>query len=188
MTFNTMERTYTITVCCTDRSGLTADITCFIQNHSGFIKEVDQHSDAIENAFFMRLELVASSIDLSFDEFKVAFTEFAQNHQIKFTMRDSRNKPKVLICVSQHEHCLADILYRWRTQDFAFEITGVVSNHEQLKDYVEWHNIPFHYCPVTKENHAQTHRDIEALFHETQSDVMVQRVTCKSYPPLCAKT
>lgn len=168
-----MERTYIITVSCQDRCGITAEITSFIKQHNGFIKEVDQHSDAVENAFFMRLELVASSIALSFEQFKLEFTNFAKAYDFEFTISDSQQKPKVLLCVSQYEHCLADILYRWRTQDFDFEITAVVSNHQSLKDYVEWHKIPFHYIPVNKESYEEAHQKIETLFEQTQSDVMV---------------
>ncbi|MBL7003209.1 MAG: formyltetrahydrofolate deformylase [Gammaproteobacteria bacterium] len=168
-----MERTYIITVNCEDRAGLTADITHFIQQHNGFIKEVSQHSDPVEHTFFMRLELIASSIQLPFSKFEQQFSSFAQSHHLNFCIKDSDIKPKVLLCVSQYEHCLADILYRWRTQDFEFDIAGVVSNHQKLQDYVEWHNIPFHYLPVTKVNHAETHQKIEDLFQQSQSDVMV---------------
>ncbi len=168
-----MKKTYTITASCKDRSGLTADITAFIQQYNGFINEVDQHSDSDENLFFMRLELVAESINLSYEKFKAAFEQFAAKNAIKCTIRNSANKPKILICVSQYEHCLADILYRWRSQDFDFEIMGVISNHNSLKNYVEWHNIPFHYFPITKDTHAQVHQNILQLFEKTQSDVLV---------------
>lgn len=183
-----MPRSYILTVCCKDRTGLTADVTDFIARHSGWITEASQHSDAVEKAFFMRIEVLADSLKLSYDEFKDAFSELAQNQDWKWHIRDTSELTRVLVCVSKFDHCLNELLYRWRSQDFSFDIPAVISNHEDLRDYVEWHGIPFHYIPMHAKNKQSAFEEIFELFWQVQADVMVLARYMQILPPwLCER-
>ena len=70
--------------------------------------------------------------------------EFSMEWQIT----DTDVRKRVMLLVSREDHCLADLLYRWRSGDMECDITSVVSNHEDLRSFVEWHEIPFHAVPV----------------------------------------
>ncbi|MNS82322.1 Formyltetrahydrofolate deformylase [compost metagenome] len=90
--------------------------------------------------------------------------------------------------VSKQDHCLYDLLYRYRSQEFEFEVAGVISNHENLRSFVEWHNIPYHYLPINKENKQQKYTEIVKLFEDYKADVMVlARYMQVLSPEVCAR-
>jgi len=183
-----MQRSYILTVCCRDRSGLTADVTDFIARHGGWITEASQHSDAVENAFFMRIEVLADSLSLDIDDYREAFAQLAQGQNWQWRISDTAQLPRTLICVSKFDHCLNELLYRWRSQDFGFDIPAVVSNHEELRDFVEWHGIPFHHIPVNPQNKQQAFEELFELFWEYQSDALVLARYMQILPPwLCQR-
>ena len=66
-------------------------------------------------------------------------------------IEDTARRVRVLIAVSKLDHCLQDLLFRWRSGVLPVDVVGVVSNHPDLRSLVEWHQIPFHHLPVTAE-------------------------------------
>ena len=79
-------------------------------------------------------------------------------------IEDTAQRVRVLIAVSKLGHCLQDLLHRWRSGVLPVDIVGVVSNHEDLRGLVEWHQIPFHYLPVTADTRRSRKRDCCELF------------------------
>ena len=57
-------------------------------------------------------------------------------------------RARLLVLVSKFDHCLNDLLYRWRTGALAVDIVGIVSNHSDLAPLAEWHGLPFHHLPL----------------------------------------
>ncbi|MBL4762283.1 MAG: formyltetrahydrofolate deformylase, partial [Gammaproteobacteria bacterium] len=172
-----MQQTYILTVSCPDKTGITAATTGFIAEHGGWITEAAQHSDTNERpgeyTFFMRIEIKADSLPFSLDEFRQRFRSIADQFDMQWKISDSRIKPRIIIFVSKLDHCLTDLLYRWRNQEFSFDIPCVISNHENLKAYVEWHDIPFIHVPVTKENKQQAFKKMQGLINKYQGDAIV---------------
>lgn len=166
-------RRYILTLSCPDRPGIVAAVSGLIGRHKGSITEAAQHSDNVERWFFMRVEIAGDSLPEGPDALLNDFRPLAEEFGMQWQWSDTARKKRVLILVSQHDHCLADLLYRWRTQDFEFDIPAVVSNHDGLKEYVEWHGIPYHHVPVTPDNKPEAFSRIEALFDHYQADLMV---------------
>jgi formyltetrahydrofolate deformylase len=78
-----------------------------------------------------------------------------------------------MVAVSQHGHCLNNLLHRWSTGSLPVDVIGVVSNHEDLRSLVEWHGVPFHYLPVDAgAKDAQERRLIE-LFGQAGGELLV---------------
>ena len=50
--------------------------------------------------------------------------------------------------VSREDHCLSDLLWRWRNGELGGELVAVVSNHPDLAEQVEAVGLPFHHVPV----------------------------------------
>lgn len=166
-------RRYTLTISCPDRVGIVAAVSTFLAEHGGWILEASQHSDHGSASFFMRHEILAESLPFDIDEFKSRFSIIAQRYDMKWSLEDSAIKKRLVVLVSKQDHCLDDLLHRWRGQDFSFDIPVVISNHEDLRSFVEWHGIPFMHIPVTKENKEEAFRKILQLYHEYQGDGMV---------------
>lgn len=183
-----MKQIYTLTLYCPDRPGVVAAVCTFIAGYGGSIVESSQHSDLVEGCFFMRVEVDAASLSIDLETFKQKFSSIGENFQMTWQLFDSKQKHRVVVLVSKHDHCLADILYRWRNQDIKFDIPCVISNHEDLRDFVEWHDIPFHYIPMNKDNKADAFKQIEELFVKYQGDTMVLARFMQILPPdLCQK-
>lgn len=168
-----MERSYILSVSCPDRVGVTAALSGFIAEHCGWITESSQHSDPEAGYFFVRIAMKAASLPFDTEGFAQRFQRIADEFQMTWRISDTGVKNRVVVMVSKFDHCLNDLLYRWRNQDFAFDIPCIISNHEDLRDYVEWHGIPYHHVPVTKDNKQQAYDEIERLFSDYQGDTMV---------------
>ena len=168
-----MPQTFTLLASCRDRVGIVAQVSNFIAQHNGWITEASYHTDPVSRWFFMRHVIAAESLPFGIEEFRRQFTPCAQELDLQWRISDSATPKRVVVLVSKEEHCLAELLYRWRSQDIRFEIAAVISNHELMRDYVEFHGLPYHYVPVDSNNRAQAFSEITQLFDSYQADLIV---------------
>lgn len=170
---NINTRRYRLIISCPDQVGIVAAVSSFLADHNGWILEANHHSDASANWFFMRQEIRADSLPFDIDEFRSLFSEIADQYKMNWYISDSEVPKKVVLLVSNEEHCLADLLYRWRTKEYDFEVTAVISNHDRLRSYVEWHNIPYYHIPVKNGDKALHFKQVEEKIEQHQADVVV---------------
>ena len=168
-------RRYVLTITCSDRIGIVAAVTGFIASHGGSVLEATQHGDLSSGLFFLRIEVTAESLPFGPAEFRDAFRPVAEEFAMEWQITDTEVRKRVMLLVSREDHCLADLLYRWRSGDMECDITSVVSNHEDLRSFVEWHGIPFRWVPVPAEagQKAEAFTEIHRVFEEERADVMV---------------
>jgi formyltetrahydrofolate deformylase len=164
---------YILSLSCPDRVGVVAAVSSFIAQHQGWITEAQHHSDELSERFFMRQEILAESLKLSLVEFRSAFGSIADEFQMDWKITDSAQKKRVVLLVSKLEHCLYDLLSRWRSGELAIDIPCVISNHEDFRKLVEWHEIPFHHVPVTTETKESAYETVMQLYDAAQADTMV---------------
>jgi formyltetrahydrofolate deformylase len=171
----TPEPTYTLTVSCADRVGIVAAVSAYIAERGGWITEASYHSDATTGRFFMRNVMLVSSIKGSLAALRDGFVAIGKQFDMQWSISDSATPKRVALLVSKLDHCLVDLLYRWKSGELECEIPCVISNHEDLRSYVEWHGIPYHHVPVPADvaGKQAAFARIEQLFLETQADVMV---------------
>jgi formyltetrahydrofolate deformylase len=169
----TTSQKYILSLSCPDRVGVVAAVSGFIAQHQGWITEAQHHSDELSERFFMRQEILAESLNLSLVEFRAAFGPIAHEFQMDWKITDSRQKKRVVLLVSKLEHCLYDLLSRWRSGELAIEIPCVISNHEDFRKLVEWHEIPFHHVPVTADTKESAYETVMQIYDEAQADTMV---------------
>ena len=185
------ERFYTLTASCPDRVGIVAAVSGFFAQHGGWILETTLHSEPPNAegvaAYFMRLEIKADSLPFDLEGLRAAFTPVANEFNMTWKISDSAKRKRVVILVSKQEHCLYDLLARWQSKELDVDIPCIISNHETLRGFVEWHGIPFHYVPVTPDNKPEAYARIGQLFKEADADVMVlARYMQILSPDLCA--
>jgi len=168
-------RRYILTINCPDRIGIVAAVTGFIAGHGGSVLEAAQHGDLSSGRFFLRIEVTAESLPFGPEAFRAAFEPVAAEFAMEWQLTDSDDRKRVVLLVSREDHCLADLLYRWRSGDLECDIACVISNHEDLRSFVEWHGIPFRWVPVPAEpdQKAAAFDEIERIFTEERADVMV---------------
>lgn len=181
-----MQRSFILTASCPDRTGITGAVTGFIADEGGWITEASQHSDPMEQAFFMRIEILADSLPYDSLELVKRFSRTAERFGMRWKVTDTAKKSRIVILVSKADHCLNELLYRWRSQDFEFDVAAVVSNHDDLRHFVEWHGIPYHHVPVTKDRKTAAFARIRELYDELDADLMVLARYMQILPPdLC---
>jgi formyltetrahydrofolate deformylase len=164
---------YTLTLSCPDRVGIVAAVSSFIAAHSGWIVEASHHADQDARRFFMRQEILADSLPFGVDEFRQRFAPIATEFRMDWNLSDSAVKKRVVLLVSKQEHCLYDLLARWHAKELDIDIPCVISNHGDLRSFVEWHGIAFHHVPVPAADKAKAFADIRRLFDAARGDVMV---------------
>ncbi|MEN3290159.1 MAG: formyltetrahydrofolate deformylase, partial [Bradyrhizobium sp.] len=124
--------------------------------------------------FFMRVVFTAADLAVNLPALQTGFAAIAERFGMDWQMRDRAAKRRVMLLVSKFDHCLVDILYRWRTGDLAMVPTAIVSNHPRdTYAGLDFGDIPFHHMPVTRETKRHQENAVLKLVDETRSDLVV---------------
>jgi formyltetrahydrofolate deformylase len=168
-----MKNTATLLVTCPDTRGIVAAIADFLYQHNANILHADQHQDAENNLFLMRVEWDLASFNLTEAGFDAAFKQISDKFNMIWQLKLSQHKTRVAIMVSQYDHCLADLLQRHKSGELACEIPLVISNHRDTEDLVKFYGIDFHYIEVSKDNKPQAEAAQFKLFEDYNIDLIV---------------
>ncbi len=183
-----MTRTYRLITASPDRPGIVARLSGLIAEHNGWLSDANQHSDAASGWFFSRNEVIADSLPFDLETFKKLLEPVAKEFSMQWHITDSSIKKKVVLMASKQSHCLADLLHRWHSGEMDCEIPCVISNHNDLRDMVEWHNIPYYHVPVTAENKPSAFAEVEEIVDKYNADAVALARYMQIIPPaLCKK-
>ncbi|MBK8175885.1 MAG: formyltetrahydrofolate deformylase [Rhodospirillales bacterium] len=167
------QQRYILTISCPDRTGIVAAVAGFLADHDAFITESSHFGDARTQRFFMRTVFRIGAATPGLDQFAQRFSRVAERFNMVWGLHDAQRRERVLILVSKLDHCLNDLLYRYRTGDLRVDIPAIVSNHPELEPLAEWHGIPFHHLPITPTTKPQQEAAILALVHDLEIDLVV---------------
>ena len=166
--------TFSLLLVCPDRKGIVAAVAGFLSDHDASIVEAKQFNDQLTRRFYMRAVFTAVGPRfLALEELRAKFAALASSYEMTWQIEDTAQRVRVLIAVSKLDHCLQDLLFRWRSGVLPVDIMGVISNHADLRSLVEWHQIPFHHLPVTADTRAQQEAQILELMSRHQVDLLV---------------
>lgn len=169
-----MTQRLVLTLSCPDRHGIVADVTAFLAQHNYNIEESSQFEDRQEKRFFMRTELAPVNDQATpLAELKKEFSQLNGTDQMCWELRDLGVKPKVVIAVSRWGHCLNTLLHKWKAGTLPVDIVAVVSNHNDMRDLVEWYNVPYHHLPVTPDTKAAQEAEILKVISDTEADLLI---------------
>ena len=173
LNFTTMKK-ITILIHCKDQSGIIAAVTNFIASKNGNIVYIDQHVDQEQEVFFMRLEGEFEIASYNNSDFKALFQqEIALRFNMNWELYTAVYRPKMALFVSKYDHCLYDILGRYKSGELALEIPMIVSNHLDLKPIADSFDIPFFHVPVTKDTKPEAEAKHLELLSEHDIDFIV---------------
>lgn len=168
-----MKNTATLLITCPDRKGLVAAIADFLYQQDANILHADQHQDAENNLFLMRVEWEWNGQSISHDDFASRFSSIAQRFEMQWQLHVSQKRPRMAIMVSQYDHCLVDLLHRHQSGELNCDIPLIISNHKDTQRLAEFYGIPFHHIEVAKETKAGAEAEQFALFNENEIDFIV---------------
>jgi formyltetrahydrofolate deformylase len=152
---STQDNMITLLISCPDRPGIVAAVSSFIFEHHGNICQSDQHStDPHHGTFFMRVSFTEDSFTLNQADLVRDFTPIAQMLHMDWSVHYSRQRKRACIFVSKLDHCLTDLLWRWKSGELAMDIPCIISNHQNLEALAQMYGIPYYDFPTRKEHHS----------------------------------
>jgi formyltetrahydrofolate deformylase len=161
-----------LTLSSADRPGITARVTGFLFEQGCNILEAQQFNDREADRFFMRIEFAPLAAEA--DALRAAFLPLAGELGMdwKLVRRDRRRR--VLIMVSKFDHCLADLLYRWRIGELPIDPVAIVSNHpREAIGHTHLGEVPFHHLPVTSATKESQEAQVRAVAEQSGAELVV---------------
>jgi len=171
---NQQSLTYILTASCLGRSGTVDVVTRFLRKFGCYITELNSFDDALNQRFFIRTVFrMEDNAPLEQSAFCATFAERAEAFDMEWELTPSDYRPKVVIMVSKYEHCLNDLLYRFRTGNLPVDIRAVISNHPDLQSLAQWHDIPYYHFPINADTKPQQEVQVQAVLDETGCELLV---------------
>ena len=162
---------YYLTLTCPNRPGIVAAVSTYIFELGGDIEEAQQFDDKASKRFFMRVSFSSSSDS---NTLKAGFVEIAKRFDLTWDLRAVKDLKRVLIMASKLDHCLVDLLYRWRIGELPMIICGIVSNHpREVYSSIDFADIPFYHLPVTSETKPAQEAKLLEIVANSKVDMVI---------------
>jgi|SRR5581483_2717659 len=153
-----------LVVSCRDQQGIIAGVSGLLARLGANIVGSHQYStDPEGGAFFLRMEFHLAGIDGDRERVRAALAPVVERFQMDSKLVFPGERKRLAIFVSRREHCLLDLLWRWRRHDFEFDLAGVVSNHPDLRYEVEEFGVAYHHVPVEQGRKPQAEQKMIEL-------------------------
>ncbi len=163
----------TLLISCRDAPGIVATLAGFIADQGGNILDSDQHTDPAVGVFFIRLVFELDGFHLAREEIEPRIRERLMAFAPSVDVRFSDVPQRVAILVSKYDHCLYDLLLRWRGKELRCEIPLVISNHPNLEHVAKHFDLPFKVFPITKGTKPQQEAAVLAELAAERIDLVV---------------
>lgn len=166
------ETNFVLTLSCTDKPGIVSSVSTHLFDSGCNILDAQQYDDQTTGKFFMRVLFEAPGQDI--EAMREAFSPIAGNFEMSWLMRSWSEKRRVMIMVSRFDHCLVDLLYRWRNGELPMDITAIVSNYpRETYSHIDFSGMDFHHLPITKETKLEQETQLWELIRSTRTDLVV---------------
>jgi formyltetrahydrofolate deformylase len=165
---------FVLSLSCPDRPGIVAAVSAFLFDNGQNILDAQQFDDVETGKFFMRVVFTGSSSTHSTDDLRARFAPVASRFAMNFRLRDRLAPQRVMLLVSKLDHCLVDLIYRWRIGELAMIPSAVVSNHPRENfTSSELGEIPFHHLPMTPATKFDQEIALSKLIETTGTELVV---------------
>ena len=162
---------YVLQIKSPDKPGIVAAIAPLLASKGCDIREAGVYGDPITKTFFIRMRI--SSKDLNQAELGAVLKPLAQKMELDWKLKDLSQNMKVLVAVSKFDHCLLDLLHKWRIGSLPIDVVGVVSNHYTLRYIAEQNDVPFHHLPISKATKPAQEAAFAKIISETSAELTV---------------
>ncbi len=155
------------------RLGTVDVVTRFLKEQRCYITEQQSFDDRLSGRFFIRTEFRPEAEGFDAGAFEAGFAARAAEFDMTFELTPPGRRLPVVIMVSKADHCLNDLLYRYRIGQLPIEIRAIVSNHPDLASLAEWHGLPYHHLPITPETKPEQEAQVWAVIEETGAELVI---------------
>ncbi|MGL5165406.1 MAG: formyltetrahydrofolate deformylase [Afipia sp.] len=162
-----------LSLSCPDRPGIVATVGTRLFEAGCNVLEAHQYNDPETQLFFMRVRFAIFS-DKTLETLSQEFRTTAEQFGMSWNMRGNEELKRVVLLVSKFDHCLADLLYRWRTGEMQMNIVGIIANYPRdTYNHLDFDGIPFHHLPVTKATKMEQEAQVWDVIQKTNADLVV---------------
>lgn len=173
-----MSTSFILSFHCPDSSGIQSKVSSLLYSNDAFLTDVQSYSDIASKSFFSRIVFSVPSEEV-INKINSELQSLGIDLSMVWSIDSEEKKVKTIIAVSKLGHCLNDLLFRAKYRNMPIEIVGVISNHEDFREIVEFNNIPFHYLPIEKT--LDSKKKQESLFQEVVEDSDAEMIVLARY-------
>jgi formyltetrahydrofolate deformylase len=161
-----------LTLSCPDQPGIVARVATTLFERGANILDAMQYDDEETGRFFMRVVFDPGENDVA--ALREALALVSERYAMDWRLRERKERRRVMILASQQDHCLADLIWRWRQGELAMDITAVVSNHpETTYPHTDLKGIAFRHLPVTPQTKPEQEAQLWSLIEETRTELVI---------------
>jgi formyltetrahydrofolate deformylase len=163
-----------LTLSCVNRPGIVAKVSAALFDGGFNILDAQQFDDIETGDFFMRVSFNAAGSHADFEVFRETFKAIALGLAMTWSMRSVDQRKRVVLMVSRFDHCLVDLLYRWRSGELAMEPVAIIANYpRETYAHIEFGDIPFHYLPITKQTKMEQEAQAWEAIKSAKADLVI---------------
>lgn len=171
---NPYNNNYVLTGSSLTKLGVLDLITNSLYRYECYAYEMHTFNDADTGRFFFRVEFsFVGEGEFSEEALRKQFSDRAEAFEIRWDLSDLATPEKVVILVSQYDHCIQDIFHRSSTGALNIDVVAVISNHSDLKRLADWYEVPYYHLPLTAETKAQQEAHMWEIIQHYQADLVL---------------
>jgi formyltetrahydrofolate deformylase len=167
-----MTGSFVLTLSCPQRPGIVHAVTTVLNDNGCDITEHQQFDDPMNGKLFLRTAFTAPTGCIA-TALRAGFGAIADPFEMTWQLDDATHSTRILLMVSKFDHCLTDLLYRWRTGSLGGQIAAVVSNHPDLAHLADTAGVPFVHIPVTAAGKPVAEQRLLQVIEEQRIDLVV---------------
>jgi formyltetrahydrofolate deformylase len=169
-----INQTFVLTLSCPNRPGIVAAVSTRLYEVGCNILDAQQFDDLETGSFFMRVVFNPTAEARDFAFIREALAAVADRFGMAWTLRDRAERRRVMLLASKFDHCLADLIHRWRIGELAMDVVAVVSNHPRdTYAHLGFGDVPFHHLPVSRQTKLEQETQLWGLIRESGAELVV---------------
>ncbi len=91
-----------------------------------------------------------------------------------WSMRPVDQLKRVVLMVSRFDHCLVDLLYRWRSGELAMDPVAIIANYpRETYAHINFGDIPFHHLPITRQTKMEQEAQAWEIIKSAKADLVI---------------
>jgi formyltetrahydrofolate deformylase len=163
-----------LTLSCANRPGIVSGVSTALFKAGFNILDAQQFDDTETGNFFMRVEFNAARAESDAQALRATFEAFAGDFGMTWSVRPSDQRKRVALMVSRFDHCLVDLLYRWRSGEMPMDPVAIIANYpRESYAHIDFGDIPFHYLPITRQTKMEQEAQVWDVIKSARADLVV---------------
>ncbi len=163
-----------LTLSCVNRPGIVAKVSTALFDGGFDILDAQRFDDIETGDFFMRVVFNASGLDADVEALREKFKAIAAGLAMTWSMRPVDKLKRVVLMVSRFDHCLVDLLYRWRSGELKMDPVAIIANYpRETYAHIDFGDIAFHFLPITRQTKMEREAQAWEIIKSVKADFVI---------------